>query len=424
MKKKETPAKETLEKLHKIERMSLSKIADHFSVSPMLVTNWFKKYNISVDTIRSLRKTVPNKEELETLHYQHKMTRKELAKYFGVERETISKWIKIHDIKTEKYTRHGHLCPPIEELIDLHHNKQYPLQELSIRYKVDWKVVDRWFSQNNIEKRKYNHSVGELEILEFVRSLGIHAEKYNFPNSRKELDIFIPSKKFAIEYNGSFYHSSYFKSIKPKTHLEKYNECLKNEIELLMIFDFEWTYRKQIIQSMIQQRLGIQIKRLEARETTFRQIDLKEARDFLDDHHLQGKTNIILAFGLYYDSELVGVITYSRHHRQNVSKDDIVLSRLCFKRNYSIVGGASKLFKNSRPFLNDATRIISWSDNRWATGNIYPMLGFVLETEYGPDYFYINNKGEIKSKQSMKKDPSKPETEFKQNEAQRLVSRL
>ena len=63
----------------------------------------------------------------------------------------------------------------------------------------------------------------------------------------KELDIYVPELNLAIEYNGTIYHhstenlSDYLnKSVKNKKyHLEKYNVCKQNGIDLIHIFEFE-----------------------------------------------------------------------------------------------------------------------------------------------------------------------------------------
>src|SRR5690606_9740990 len=89
-----------------------------------------------------------------------------------------------------------------------------------------------------------------------------------------------------------------------------------------------------------------------------------------------------------------------RHHRNN---KDLVLNRLAFKNNIQIIGGASKLIKNSQKILKED--IITWSDNRWSNGNVYESAGFELEEILGIDYSYTrgNEKNGRRSKQSMQK---------------------
>ena len=58
-----------------------------------------------------------------------------------------------------------------------------------------------------------------------------------------EIDIFIPSKNIAIEYDGLYWHSSNKfsgRTIEKKYHLNKTEQCLKKGIKLIHIFENEW----------------------------------------------------------------------------------------------------------------------------------------------------------------------------------------
>lgn len=55
----------------------------------------------------------------------------------------------------------------------------------------------------------------------------------------KELDIYVPSHSFAIEYNGTFWHSLACNSKFKTYHEEKYNVCKENGVDLIHVFEFE-----------------------------------------------------------------------------------------------------------------------------------------------------------------------------------------
>jgi hypothetical protein len=69
------------------------------------------------------------------------------------------------------------------------------------------------------------------------------------------------------------------------------------------------------------------------------------------------------------------------------------LLRFCNKLNYTIIGGASKLFnyfiKNYNP-----VKILSYANRDWSNGNLYKILGFKLLNITEPGYWYY--KGRIK----------------------------
>ena len=94
----------------------------------------------------------------------------------------------------------------------------------------------------------------ELEIEEYVKSLGYNTEHKRFRDSDNrifEIDIFIPEKNVGIEYNGSYYHSLNDNRINKKYHYDKFNECRKQDILLITIFDIEWDNRKEEIKQYI-----------------------------------------------------------------------------------------------------------------------------------------------------------------------------
>jgi hypothetical protein len=61
----------------------------------------------------------------------------------------------------------------------------------------------------------------------------------------KELDLYYPEKKIAIEFNGDYWHSEEFKD--KDYHFEKFKSCLEKNIILVSIFELEWVNRKDDI---------------------------------------------------------------------------------------------------------------------------------------------------------------------------------
>jgi hypothetical protein len=250
----------------------------------------------------------------------------------------------------------------------------------------------------------------ELQILEWVREFFPDAAKkkiyYEPGNKTKhvEIDIYIPELNLGIEYNGLIWHSEYFlkKAMYKRAH-EKMIEANKNGLRLITIFQDEWLHRKEQVKGFL---LSVFKKRtigIGARKTTLLMIDKKEAAKFFNENHIQGSTNTDVCFGLFYENELVGAVSGSKHHRQG-HEGVFVLNRLAFKIGYSISGGASKLLKalllyaKHRGYL----KLISWSDNRWSTGDVYEKTGFALEEIHRPDYDYVCRSKRI-SKQSCQK---------------------
>jgi len=221
-----------------------------------------------------------------------------------------------------------------------------------------------------------------------------------------ELDIYIPSKKFALEFNGNLWHSEKFvdKNIATKKHKIKLNLCRENGIRLFQIFEHQWAEHKDQILNFLKTILGANTVKIPARKCL---VTNSKTKEFINRHHIQGSTNSVLQyFNLEYNGEIVASMTASIHHRQISDDNSVVLSRLCFKDGVNVQGGSSKLFKAFVKWAKDSgySRIISWSDNCWTEGKVYEVLGFSFDKEYPPDYFYWDvNKHQYHSKQSQKK---------------------
>jgi hypothetical protein len=123
------------------------------------------------------------------------------------------------------------------------------------------------------------------------------------------------------------------------------------------------------------------------------QITNSIAKDFCKQHHLQGAGSTKISIGLFHNNDLISVMTFSRPNISKGRKSDNAweLNRFCSEINSSVVGGANKLFKY---FVNNFNpiEIISYSDNRWTTGNVYQILDFDFVHDSPPNYWYIDFK--------------------------------
>ena len=238
-------------------------------------------------------------------------------------------------------------------------------------------------------------SSGETEIYDFCCSIlgknNVKQRVRNILSENKELDIYIPSKNIAIEYNGLIWHSEKFNKNK-KYHLIKTNECKNKGIRLIHIFEDEWLQHSDIIKSMLKNLFGITEHRIFARKCLVKSITSKQAMQFLDKNHIQGRCKAKYHYGLFYNDELVSLMTFGHTRQQRKYNKDYnntyELLRFCNKLNTNVIGGASKLLKH---FIDNIkpNEIITYADKRWSVGNLYETLGFVHTHDSKPNYFYI-----------------------------------
>ena len=250
-----------------------------------------------------------------------------------------------------------------------------------------------------------NKSQDEINIVNYIKEIykgEIQTNQRNILNENKELDIYLPEKQIAIEYNGIFWHNELNKH--DNYHLNKTIECNKKGIHLIHIFEDEWknTQKQQIWKSMIKNQLGLIDEKIFARKCIIKEISKKEGYDFLEKNHIQGKCSSTVMIGLYYKNELVSLMTFgkSRHFIGN-GKYDYELLRFCNKINTNVIGGASKLFKHFLKTYNPSN-IVSYADKRWSKGNLYEKLGFIKYNESKPSYYYVIN-GKRKNRFNFRK---------------------
>lgn len=122
-----------------------------------------------------------------------------------------------------------------------------------------------------------------------------------------ELDIFIPDKNIAIEFNGLYFHSS-----KPsRYHLEKTLKCEEKGIKLIHIFEDEWYFKKHQIKSLLKDIVGFGKTHLDDKKYIIKSIDRKAAENFLNKYSLSGVKPAKHFLGIFYRGRLIFVSSFA-----------------------------------------------------------------------------------------------------------------
>jgi G:T-mismatch repair DNA endonuclease (very short patch repair protein) len=262
----------------------------------------------------------------------------------------------------------------------------YTRKELADLLSVSFTTVTTKIKTLNIpikEASQNQISTIELEIRSFIESLGIENIIVNDRSilSGKEIDIFLPDYKLAIEVNGVYWHSEQHGKDQ-NYHLEKTIKCQEHGIQLLHIFDLEWynDTKKEIWKSMIRSRLNLNQK-IFARNCQIGVVDQSTAKEFCDMNHLQGYINGSTRLGLFYQNQLVQIIVLGKARYSN--RAELELLRSTTMCGLTVVGGLSKLLANV------SQSVISYADLRYSNGNSYKKCGFQLINVSKPNYFYL-----------------------------------
>lgn len=116
------------------------------------------------------------------------------------------------------------------------------------------------------------------------------------------------------------------------------------------------------------------MNKIRASKCIIRDVKRTEELSFLNENHYQGYVSSNWCKGLYYENELVCLMSFGSPRFTN--KYDYELLRLCTKKDYQVYGGASKLLSDFRS--NNIGSIISYCNRDKFSGTVYKALGFRL----------------------------------------------
>lgn len=317
---------------------------------------------------------------------------------YGTENPSQSDIIKNRTRETNlkkygvEYTNQIHISKKSLELLhnkkwlqNQHHGLKHSCTEIAKILNVYYGTVISYLNKHEIELKNYFSSSPEKEIIDFIDNINIQNNTRSIVPPY-ELDIYIPDYKLAIEYNGLYWHGKHDRNY----HLNKTKRCAENGIQLLHIFENEWIdpIKQDIWKSIINGKLG-RNNRIFARKTEVKEItDNKLVRQFIDNNHLQGHVGSSIKIGLFYEDELVSLMTFGKTRFSKKYEWEMI--RFCNKKFISVIGGASKLYKYfSRNYKPKS--VISYANRRYSNGNLYNKLGFKFSHFSKPNYWYFKN---------------------------------
>lgn len=260
------------------------------------------------------------------------------------------------------YTRNKELfAETIEEIsIRVGESRKNIAKDIGISYEN----LNYYMRTYDMEDRFLNigkgSSYGEIEVYEFVKSLCPDAKRTNTTILKpKHLDIYVESKNLAIEYDGIYHHSVFSGGKDKRYHIEKTNNCERQGIKLLHIFDTEWEdeVKQDIWKSIITNSLGKTPNKIFARKCKFKKINAKVARRFFDENHLSGFCKATYHFGLFFENELVSAISIGKCRTEET--DNLEIIRFASLKYHNVIGALSKLIKNS-----GIENLMSFADRR------------------------------------------------------------
>lgn len=229
----------------------------------------------------------------------------------------------------------------------------------------------------------------ERELLEFLESHKFVVQRRARILDAKEIDLFIPDRKFGIELHGLHWHTETTRH--KDYHREKWQVADEKGIRLIQIFEDEWLDKSGIIKNRLLAMLG-KSDTIYARKCAVKLVEASAGKKFLDKTHIQGGSVASLYYALFYGDDIVAVASFG--HARSGSMSHVAGTGAWEVIRYSsmgrIQGGFSKLFA---AFLRDVnpSEVISYCDLRYGDGKLYQSTGFILDSITQPDYWWVPN---------------------------------
>jgi transposase-like protein len=308
----------------------------------------------------------------------------------GVSHPTVDGWLKKHGIKNlTDARRRNQVAADIlndKEKLNALYSSGLTCRQIAEQLNTTCGTVSKWLIYHDIDRRPSNSydrkinkiSGEEKELIHFISE--VYAGELKTSNrsilNGRELDIYIPELKIAIEYDGLYSHS--YKPweereclIKgPKYHLSKTLDCEKQGIQLIHIFSDEWNYRNEIVKSILKSKLRLN-ERIFARKCSVVEVSVDVKNRFLNMNHIQGEDKSKIKLGLEYNGVLVCLMTFNKSRFNKKYEWELV--RFSNALGLSAVGGFSKLLSYFRARFPGS--IVSYADRRYSTGNVILRMG-------------------------------------------------
>jgi len=363
--------KEILIELYINKNMTVLEVANELGYSTATINRQLKLYNIKKDEKSrraAISKTKQNKTEEEKKIYSEHISKARKGKGLG-----IVPWNKGTKGLQVAWNKGLHTTGKPRTAESLEKARQTCLE----RYGVNWacqRQEARLKGQNSTTNLAFEEKLKALNI-EYSREFPINSYSYDFK-----------AGKYLIELDPYATHNSTWgirgNKEKPYTyHKDKSTLAADNGYFCIHIFD--WDDQDKILNKFIPK-----IK-INADDCILKEIDRLESKEFLNKYHPQNYTNDLIRYGLFYNDELVEVMTFGRPRYNKKYQWEIL--RVCAKAGYHILAGSKKLLDY---FIveNSPETILVYCDLAKLSGKLYENLGFTKLKKTNPARHWYNPK--------------------------------
>lgn len=168
--------------------------------------------------------------------------------------------------------------------------------EISLLLRISDTTLRNYIHKYSFEN-EFFYRIGssyEMEIRRFLKDLNVeYINNIKSIINPLELDIYIPSKRIAIEFNGNYWHSSLKKD--KFYHQTKTKLCEEKGIQLIQIFEYEWDKNKDEILSYLRRLILEENQFINEKTNDFRGLYLTD-KEILNIIEIWGLKEVITSY--------------------------------------------------------------------------------------------------------------------------------
>lgn len=239
------------------------------------------------------------------------------------------------------------------------------------------------YSLHSLVNRHYTESKVERDIANLLEC-NYEAHNREILNG-KELDIYIPDKKIAIEVNGDYWHSELYQD--SSSHQLKTLMCAKSGIRLIHIFEHELSDDKRdVIVSYIKEKVNNDYEVIDNVDNYYiKEIEKDIAIKFLEKYCLSKyKIESNKYIGYFDNGILLGLVVIS-----DINKSECCIANICWCPGIKVINGTHSLLSYVQNNLNIKTLRYE-NDITKFTGKSLIEYGFKVKDITEPKYKWFN----------------------------------
>lgn len=234
-----------------------------------------------------------------------------------------------------------------------------------------------------------------LELASYIRGLGVEVlvghRGFGF-----EIDLYMPSKNFFIEYDGLVWHSNKFRAT-AANEAARFAKFKATGLQGIRIFEDQYLSKPELVRQMIRHRLGFSAEKQIGQFTCQLEQTPSAYRKFCNQYHMDGYGRSSWAIVARNEFDEVVAFMGFRPYMAGKYKGQQELSRFCTNYNFNCYGLFGKMLKMAKQHIRAeklATHVVSASDNHISVGKVYANNGFKqLEADSDNWFYYLHSKG-------------------------------